>query len=238
MSKNTKSRAPRVAARAEEILREAGILGNPYFAALNGPMNLEEFRATQEQFYYAVLFFPRPMAALVGRIAEPAARLDILHNLLEEHGDFHKRAFHQNTFKQFLKRIDGRVPNLRRAPLWPEVRAFNSVLISACLLDEVEVGVACMGVIERAFADISAEIGRAVVRRGWMKPEKLIHYKVHARIDTRHAEEFFCVIEPAWKIPARRYFIDQGLRLGAHIFDRLYRDMALRAMSKRKLAAR
>lgn len=231
MSKNPKPRAPKVVAHAEMVLRESRILQNPYFRALKGRrMSLQAFRATQEQFYYAVLFFPRPMAALVGRIVEPAARLDILHNLLEEHGDFRERAFHQNTFKRFLASIDGRVPDLPRVPLWPEMRAFNSVLISSCLLDEIEVGVACMGMIERAFADVSAAIGEQVVSQGWVPADKLVHYKLHARIDSRHAEEFFRVVEPSWKKPARRYFIDQGLRLGVYVFDRLYRDMAMRVL--------
>ena len=48
---------------------------------------------------------------------------------------------------------------------------------------------------------------------------------MHAEIDERHAEEFFAVIEPAWDDERRRYFVEQGLQLGAYIFDRLYRDM-------------
>jgi len=232
MTKSLKPGSSKVAAHAELLLRESRILDGAYFRALKaGRMSLRDFRATQEQFYYAVLFFPRPMAALVGRIDDPAARLDILHNLLEEHGDFRESAFHQNTFKRFLASIGGRVPDLPRVPLWPEMRAFNSVLISSCLLDEIEVGVACMGMIERTFADISAAIGERVVTQGWVPASKLVHYKLHARIDSRHAEEFFKVIEPSWKKPERRYFIDQGLRLGLYIFDRLYRDMALRASS-------
>ena len=232
MKKTPPSRPSKVAAHAETILRESRMLEGPYFKALKSRMSLPAFRATQEQFYYAVLFFPRPMAALIGRIVEPAARIDILHNLLEEHGDFRERAFHENTFKCFLASIDGRVPNLKRVPLWPEMRAFNSTLISSCLLDEVEVGVACMGMIERAFADVSAAIGSRVVERGWVPADKLVHYKLHARIDSRHAEEFFRVVEDAWRTPARRYYIDQGLRLGVYVFDRLYRDMALRVLSE------
>ena len=76
--------------------------------------------------------------------------------------------------------------------------AFNSVLTASCVLDELEVGVACMGIIEYAFAGISAVIGKTVVQRGWVSAERLVHYKLHAEIDERHAEEFFAVIEPAW----------------------------------------
>jgi pyrroloquinoline-quinone synthase len=93
------------------------------------------------------------------------------------------------------------------------------------VLDELEVGVACMGIIEYAFANISATIGRAVVQRGWVRQEELVHYALHAQIDERHAEEFFAVIEPRWADPNRRYFIEQGLELGAYVFDRLYLDL-------------
>jgi pyrroloquinoline-quinone synthase len=187
-------------------------------------MELECFRRTQEQFFFAVTFFPRPMAALVGRIPDPRLRLDILHNLVEEHGEFQEQQFHHTTFQHFLRSIGSQPEQLAAKSLWPAVRAFNSVLTAACVLDELEVGVGCMGIIEYAFAGISAAIGSAVVRRGWVAEDKLVHYKLHAEIDERHAEEFFAVIEPHWD-DSRRYFIEQGLELGAYIFDRLYRDL-------------
>src|SRR5439155_9373700 len=161
-------------------------------------MSLEGFRASQEQFFFAVTFFPRPMAALIGRIPNPRARLDILHNLVEEHGEFDEERFHHTTFQQFLRSIGSDPQQLENASPFPALRAFNSILTSACVLDELEVGVACMGIIEYAFAQISASIGDGIVQRGWIKPEQLVHYKLHAEIDERHAEEFFAVVEPLW----------------------------------------
>jgi pyrroloquinoline-quinone synthase len=220
------SRAPNVTARADAILKRVDILHNPYLEALvDGSMSLAVFRRTQEQFFFAVTFFPRPMAALVGRIPDPRSRLDILHNLVEEHGEFQEQSFHHTTFQQFLRTLGGDPENLKGTPMWPALRAFNSVLTASCLMDELEVGVACMGIIEFAFAGISARIGKAVVDRGWIPVEQLVHYKLHAEIDERHAEEFFAVIEPQWRDDRRRHFIEQGLELGAYIFDRLYRDM-------------
>src|SRR5262249_33952161 len=172
-----------------------------------------------------VTFFPRPMAALVGRIPDPRQRLDILHNLVEEHGEFEEQFFHHTTFQQFLRTLDCRTEKLDGLFMWPALRAFNSVLTASCVLDELEVGVACMGIIEYAFAGISAVIGKTVVERGWVPAERLVHYKLHAEIDERHAEEFFAVIELLWDDERRRYFIEQGLELGAYIFDRLYRDL-------------
>jgi pyrroloquinoline-quinone synthase len=207
------SRAPQVSAQAASILARAGIMNNPYFKHLeDGSMTRAMFQSSQEQFFFAVTFFPRPMAALVGRIDDPHLRLDILGNLVEEHGEFNPGAFHHNTFKCFLGSIHANVDKLDALDLWPEVRAFNSVLTASCVLDAVEVGVGCMGIIEHAFAGISARIGNAVVARGWVKPENLVHYKLH-------------VVEPQWNDPSRRYLIIQGLELGAYIFDRLYRDL-------------
>ncbi len=218
--------APQVTAAAREVLRRCGILHNPYLEALaDGSMSLECFRRTQEQFFFAVSFFPRPMAALVARIPDPRGRLDILRNLVEEHGEFQESQFHHTTFQRFLVSIGSPVGEVDRAPLWPSVRAFNSVLTASCLLDELEVGVASMGIIEFAFAGISAAIGKAVVERGWVKRDDLVHYKLHAEIDERHAGEFFAVIEPRWGHERGRYHIEQGLALGAYIFDRLYRDL-------------
>lgn len=222
----TSGRAPQVTARANEILSRVNILGGPYFLDLvGGTMTVEEFRRSQEQFFFAVTFFPRPMAALVGRIPDPRQRLDILHNLVEEHGEFSADSFHHTTFQRFLKSVGSDPEALKTLPVSPPLRAFNSVLSTACLLDELEVGVACLGIIEHAFASISATIGQAVVARGWIRKEELVHYKLHAEIDERHAEEFFAVIENGWEDPARKYYIEEGLELGAYVFDRLYRDI-------------
>ncbi len=223
---STPSRAPRVTARAGAILKRVNILHNPYLQALaDGSMSLDCFRRTQEQFFFAVTFFPRPMAALVGRIPDPRQRLDILHNLVEEHGEFQEQSFHHTTFQQFLRTLGCQPEKLEGMSVSPALRAFNSVLTAACVLDELEVGVGCMGIIEYAFAGISAAIGKAVVERGWVPADKLVHYKLHAEIDERHAEEFFAVVEPLWDNERRRYYVEQGLELGAYIFDRLYRDM-------------
>ena len=218
---SSQSKAPCITAEAERILKRVGLFQNPYFEQLkNGGMNLEQFRKTHEQFYFAVVFFSRPMAALLGRIPNAQDRLNILHNVLEEHGDMKTEAFHANTFQKFLSSI-GSIAALDDLTLWPQIRAFNSVLTTACAFDELEVGISCMGIIEMAFADISTIIGKAVIERGWVK--ELVHYKLHAEIDKRHAEEFFCIIEKQWE--SRQYLIKQGLELGAYIFDRLYRDL-------------
>ena len=211
---------------ADEALKRVGILNNPYFESLHdGSMSLECFQKTQEQFYFAVHFFPRPMALLIARLPEPKMRLDILRNLLEEHGEFQESGFHVTSFRFFLQSIKVDPTRINDLPLWATVRAFNSVLIASCTFDEIEVGLGCMGIIEYAFSEVSALIGQGVVKRQWVPTEELAHYKLHAELDKQHAKEFFDVIEPKWAKLERRYFIHQGLELGAYIFDRLYRDL-------------
>lgn len=223
--------------RADVELAKRKILEGPYFTALqNGSMTLDQFSETQKQFYFAVLFFSRPMAGLLGRFPNPKQRLDLLRNLVEEHGDFQQEAFHEATFRRFLKSIgvDANSDSIEGLGLWPEIRAFNSILATACTLDELEVGVACIGIIEYAFADISSIIGKTVVERGWVKSEDLVHYKLHAEIDKRHADEFFELVLEQWTNEDRRYFIEQGLALGAYCFHNLYRDLFDGVQSKGK----
>lgn len=230
--RNVPTQAPIIRARADKTLTGIGILANPYFAALrDGTMPLECFQRTQEQFFFAVTFFSRPMAALMARIPEARARLNILHNIVEEHGEFSEDEFHLTTFHRFLESIGCDEQNIGKQVLWPEVRAFNSVLTTACTLDELEVGICCMGIIEYVFADISTILGKEVVDRGWVQADDLVHYKLHAAIDKRHAEEFFAIVERSWTDGTRCYFIEQGLELGAYIFDRLYRDMYARGLN-------
>ncbi len=211
---------------ADDVLAATGILRNQYFTALDsGEMSLATFQRTQRQFYFAVDFFSRPMSALLMRIPRADLRLGILENVVEEHGNFQAAAFHEATFRQFLDSIGGDSSPPDPSQMRPPVHAFNSTIMSACLSDDIDIGVACLGIIEHAFADISALIGQAVVRRRWLRGEDLIHYKVHAEIDKQHAADFFRLLQPHWECESRRAAIMQGLRLGAYAFDRLYRDL-------------
>ena len=219
-----------IAAAAETALAQAGLWENPYFSALQkGGLTLSDFRVSQEEFYFAVAFFSRPMAALIVRLPDYASRVDILRNVVEEHGHFQASAAHAATFGGFLTSIGSDCDAVRRRRPGPAVHAFNSVLLSACQCEEIEIGIACLGVIEHAFARVSALIGPAVVARGWVAADALQHYALHAELDVEHAAEFFRLLEPHWSELARRESIERGLALGAYAFDRLYRDLCLKA---------
>ncbi|MCR9244888.1 MAG: iron-containing redox enzyme family protein [bacterium] len=210
------------------VLADYDAATNPYFEALtDGSFDREDFLETQMQFYYAVVFFSRPMAVLAAKIPSAEIRTEILRNVWEEHGEGMAEQRHGSTFLELLSRLDDRSQaDVESRALWPEVRGFNTTLIGCCALDDWEIGAGCLGIIERMFVDISARIGRAIAARGWLPLERVVHYSVHEKLDVRHSDDFFAVLEPVWeRDAAARYRIEQGLRLGAYTFDRLYRDL-------------
>ncbi len=210
------------------VLEESGYRDNPYFAALrDGSFTKDDFVETQIQFYFAVIFFSRPMAAVAAKIPFPRQRLEVLRNVWEEHGEGDASLMHGETFQELLRRMAGISPiDIDARALWPEVRAFNTTLVGASLMDEFAVSAGTMGIIERMFADISTWIGQAIVARGFLKQEEMIHYSLHEKLDWRHSDDFFAVLRPSYEASDEgRYYVEQGLRQGAYVFDRLYRDL-------------
>ncbi len=212
------------------------LLNNRYFSALREDrMSREDFVATQRQFYFAVRYFPRPMAALTARMPTSALRAGLIHNLSEEHGfregtrhGFDPVLAHDLTFRRFLETLGIGAAEMNQLREGPAVRAFNTSLMGTCLMERTEAAFGCMGVIEHAFAGLSAVIGESVVRRGWVPSAELVHYTLHAEIDERHAAEFFGMVEEAWAAggPAR-IAVEDGVLLGLHVFSRLYEDLLL-----------
>lgn len=153
----------------------------------------------------------------------------LVHNLSEEHGldednpaaGFRAHLAHDRTMTRFLETLGVDAARLAAASPQPSVQSFNLALLGACSAESVRFALAALGMIEFAFADISAFIGERVVEFGWVKSEDLVHYSLHAEIDKRHAAELFEVAEAAAGNPSD---VEQGFRFGRYIFDRLYRD--------------
>ena len=212
----------------DRVLRDVDYGSNPYFEALrDGSFARDDFVETQIQFYFAVTFFSRPMSAIAARIPDAELRIEILRNVWEEHGEGNASMMHGSTFLTLLDRLAGiSREEVEDRALWPEVRAFNTTLVGAGVLDEHLVSVGMMGIIERMFSDISAWIGRAIVDRGWLTEDQMIHYNLHEKLDIRHSDDFFDVLRPAWdRGEEDRYYIEQGMRLGAFTFNALYEGL-------------
>jgi pyrroloquinoline-quinone synthase len=220
-------------AAADEILLRHSIPSHPYLRDLrDGSLTREHFCATQRQFLFAVRFFSRPMAALMARLPDSSSRQALMHNLAEEHGyDEHHGGFragmaHDHTFLAFLASLGVPREAALAESVGAPVRAFNLALHGACLSDTPAFAFAALGMIEYMFADISAIIGQAVVERGWIPRDQLVHYTLHAEIDRRHAADFFAAVEPEWRSGGAEAGEGRaGLEFGHHIFDRLYTEL-------------
>ena len=219
--------------QVDSLLVDSGIMGNRYFSALrDGTMSREMFVRSQKQFFFAVRYFSRPMAALMARMPDSTTRQGLIHNLSEEHGfeddepavGFDPSVAHDRTFLAFLRTLGISAAEMEREREGPAVRAFNTALMGCCLMERREVAFGCLGVIEYAFADICELIGKKVVERGWISQDDLVHYKLHAQIDKRHAADFFKVVEHAWQGDGRPA-IEDGILLGLHVFDGLYQNL-------------
>jgi pyrroloquinoline quinone (PQQ) biosynthesis protein C len=200
---------------------------HPYFVALEDEtFTREDFVETQIQFLFAVVFFSRPMAVLAARLPRAEMRLSVLENVNEEHGEGNLSLSHERTFLELLARLGVTLEQIEQRAMWPEVRAFNTTLTGVCMVDDVWTGVAALGIIEDLFSGISARIGAAILKRGWLTPNQIIHYATHEILDITHADEFYQIIEPQWsKNPRHAYQIEQGLELGAHIFLQMYQGL-------------
>ena len=209
----------------EKVLKDTNYRENPYFVNLREKsFDKEDFLETQMQFFYAVIFFSRPMAALAAKIPTPELRLEVLRNVWEEHGEGSLTHGHGRTFLEFLRRLGGvREEDVYLRGLWADVRIFNTTLSGASVLDDFIVAVGTLGMIERMFSDISAWIGQGVIANGWLTEDEMIHYKLHQELDIKHSEDFFKILDaPFQKSAENRYLIEQGLRLGATVFNNLY----------------
>lgn len=237
MSETTLEHTGTLMEYVDQAHRRADILGNGYFTEFaTDAMSRERFVRSQKQFYFAVRYFSRPMAALMARMPDSASRQGLIHNLSEEHGfddeaedappGFDPTLAHDLTFLAFLRSLGITGQEMGKEREAAGVRAFNVALMGACTMERIETAFGCLGVIEYAFADICELIGRKVVERGWIAQEDLVHYKLHAQIDKRHAADFFKVVDGAWtRDPAARMAIEDGVQLGLHVFKRLYEEL-------------
>ncbi|MDZ5762800.1 Iron-containing redox enzyme family protein [Candidatus Cyrtobacter comes] len=210
----------------EDILKESSFRDNKYFLSLhNGSFEKEDFVETQIQFFFAVIFFSRPLAALAAKIPSPELRMEVLRNVWEEHGEGDLTKIHGNTFIEFLSRLHGISLNeINKKALWPEIRIFNTCLIGVCVLDDYKIASAMVGMIERMFCEISSLIAGGIVRNGWIKAENMIHYDLHSALDIKHSQDFFDVISNSYT-GNNKYYIEQGLKLGATLFNNLFSEL-------------
>ena len=211
------------------VLKDENYLQNPYFIELaKGNFTKDDFIATQIQFYYAVENFSSVMANLCARIPSPKLRLEIIRNVWEEHGDGNPENSHVHSFNILLSRLTGDENfQIEKHLATSEVLHFNYVLSGACATSQTYLtGIAVLGMIEYMFSGIAGYIGKCIVGNKWLSETELIHYNLHEKLDVKHAQDFFDLLEKPWESSeSAQIEIKQGLELGAFCFNQLYKNL-------------
>jgi pyrroloquinoline-quinone synthase len=208
------------------LFQEAGLGETPYIRALkDGKLTVEQFRGGALQGYHVVRFFPRFIAALIANIDDHMERLDLIGNLLEEHGGLHEERFHVTTYKEFLYGLGISREEIEQSRPIPGVQAYNRALYDLCAHRPYLEGVAAMGVVEQVVAMVSPLVSTAALSTGLLSKERLRHFDGHAVIDVDHAQETYRIADRYFDDPELREQILTGLSLGMYYHLRLYEDM-------------
>lgn len=211
----------------DSILDDIKFFLNPYFKNLkNGDFEKIDFIETQIQIYFVISVFPRLLSDLIKKLPEGTARMNIIQNLYEghvEHQNMHSVEDDRTLLMLFLNKLGMSKEEINKRALWPESRQFIMTGRGTCALDTYIVGAAFLGAIEYMFLSVAKWTEFSLVDRGWLSEKDLLYYANHEKLDKKHAQNFFDLIEKRWEdSEVDKYYIKQGLLLGAFAFNDLY----------------
>lgn len=210
----------------DSILDDIKFFHNPYFKNLkNGDFEKVDFIETQIQIYNVVSVFPKLLSDLIAKIPEGNLRMNIVQNLYEGHS-VDASEDDQNLLALFLNRLGMPKSEIDKRALWPEARMFMMTARGTTALDSYVVAAGFLGAVECMFLSVAKWIEFGLVERGWLTDKDLLYYANHEKMDKKHAQNFFDLIDKPWNdSEVDKYYIKQGLLLGAFAFNDLYEHL-------------
>ena len=193
----------------------------PYVkGVVDGSMAQHDFVRSQLQFFFAVEAYPKHLAALAARSTGPKAKPTLEANVRDESGAGHAASSHVATFRALLANLGISAAETDVTPHWPCVDAFNEGVRAACADRPEAFGLATVAAIEDVFTGISRDLGHAIVKRGWLVKEEVVHYNVHEVLDREHADALYAALDAAG--PDAEAQIAAGLKNGTALMVELY----------------
>lgn len=210
----------------DSILDDIKFFHNPYFKNLkNGDFEKVDFIETQIQIYNVIHIFPKLLADLLVKLPEGTAKMNIVQNLYEDHNT-DSAEDDRSLLLLFLNKLGISKEEINKRILWPEARMFIMAARGTCALDTYIVAAAFLGAIEFMFLSVAKWTEFGLVERGWLTDKDLLYYANHEKLDKKHAQNFFDLIEKRWdSSEVDKYYIKQGLLLGAFAFNDLYKHL-------------
>jgi pyrroloquinoline quinone (PQQ) biosynthesis protein C len=194
----------------------------PYVkGTVDGSLSQHDFVQTQVQFFFAVEAYPHFLSVLAARSKAPGARKVLEENVRDEQGEGQSAQSHAATFRALLSKLGVTPAETDGTPRWPCVDEFNAGVREACTNTPEESGLATVAAIEDLFTTISRDLGNAIVNRGWLAREEVVHYNVHQKLDRVHADALYRELEAANNTGASQN-IEKGLKTGVALMTNLY----------------
>jgi hypothetical protein len=194
----------------------------PYVkGAVDGTLSQHDFVQTQLQFFFAVEAYPHFLSVLAARSKSPGSRRALEENVRDDMGAGQAIHSHTQTFRGLLEKLGVTAAETDATPRWPCVDAFNEGVRQACTADAEETGLATVAAIEDLFTGISRDLGGAIVNRGWLAREEVVHYNVAEKLDRTHADALYRELDAVTGEPAGQN-ISKGLEAGVTLMTDLY----------------
>lgn len=189
--------------------------------AVDGSLSQHDFVQTQLQFFFAVEAYPHFLSVLAARSKSPGSRRVLEENVRDEVGAGQSAQSHAHTFRGLLEKLGITAAETDATARWACVDAFNAGVREACTTAPEESGLATVAAIEDLFTTISRDLGEAIVNRGWLARDEVVHYNAHERPDRAHADALYRELDLVTGEAAGTN-VTRGLQTGVTLMTDLY----------------
>jgi pyrroloquinoline quinone (PQQ) biosynthesis protein C len=173
------------------------------FASGKGPGD-RVARAIATDFYAFCHEFPLFLAAAISHVRDEPARLLLVHNLYEEHGDLHLEGFHPALFRKYVSAL-GLQSSLDKAyeagsPGFDAAQWVTEV----CRRGPAHRALGALYVTEQLFGPACQMIMQGL-RHLPLSAEETVFFEVHSAVEHEHAEQLLtslmrvCANEAEWR---------------------------------------
>lgn len=189
----------------------------------------DEFREIAIRFYHVIKHFPQFLAAMITNWDDTIARMPLVANLYEEHGNMRLDSIHVETFKHFLHQVGIGEEILKESKPSPGVLAYIRAIKNLCIQQQPLEGLAALGIIEdivHRVSPIISHVGKSVRQ----DIEHVSHFDEHEVLDDQHSKEIYELLK--CRTETDKELVIQGLTLGAYYHNRLYSDILEEVVGK------
>src|SRR5262245_13684152 len=167
-------------------IAEKNLLKHPFYLAwTRGELSREALQDYARQYYHHVAAFPTYLSAVHAHTDDPAARRQILANLMDEEAG---NPNHPDLWLQFAESMGVCAEEAQSAALWEETRNLIAAFRAVCRNGSTEDGLAALYAYESQIPAVAeSKIEGLRTFYGMSDPEGWRYFAVHVEADREHA---------------------------------------------------